>query len=101
MRSDDVANYLGDIHRLLRPKGRVFFTVYVEDDCENEAENPIGYLNELGVSQGALHRVRFRKAYFESLIKDAGLSIVDFFYRSENATLQSSYLLETTCRESR
>lgn len=93
MRSRDVESYLRDIGRVLRPGGRVFFTVYVEEGCAPEAENPPGYLEELGASSGALHRVLFERTFFESMIRSAGLQIGGFYYRSEEVTKQSAYLL--------
>jgi SAM-dependent methyltransferase len=93
MRSRDVESYLRDIGRVLRPGGRAFFTVYVEEDCAPEAENPPSYLEDLGASTGALHRVLFERAFFESMIRSAGLQIGGFYYRSEGVTKQSAYLL--------
>lgn len=93
MRSNDVASYLRDAGRVLRPGGRAFFTVYAEDDCEEEAENPPGYLAELGASTGALHRVRFHRAFFDRMIEAAGLQVTQFHYRSEAVTRQSAYLV--------
>ena len=93
MLSADVRRYLKELHRLLRANGRAFFTVYVEDDCEDEVENPAGYLESLGVSKGALHRVRFNRSHFERMLRDAGLEVVRYFPHSEVVTQQSSYLV--------
>lgn len=93
MRSNDVASYLQDLGRVLRPGGRAFFTVYAEDAGEAEAENPAGYLDDLGASTGALHRVRFDRAFFDSMIDAAGLQVMQFHYRSEAVTKQSAYLV--------
>ena len=93
MRSPDVESYLRDICHVLRPGGRAFFTIYVEEGCAPEAENPPGYLEELGASSGALHRVLFERTFFESMIRSAGLQIGGFYYRSEEVTKQSAYLL--------
>lgn len=93
MRSDDVAGYLQELGRVLRPDGRAFFTVYAEDACEAEAENPAGYMDDLGASTGALHRVRFDRACFDSMIDAAGLRVMQFYYRCEAVTRQSAYLV--------
>lgn len=93
MRRADIDIYLREIGRVLRPGGRAFFTVYVEEGCAPETENPPGYLEELGVSTGALHRVLFERGCFDSMIHGAGLEIRGFFYRSEAVTKQSAYLL--------
>lgn len=93
MRSADISEYLKDIRRVLRANGHGLFTVYVEENCENETENPEGYLDELGKSVGPLHRVRFNKSFFEALIRTNGLTIADFFPLSEQVTKQSVYLV--------
>ena len=93
MLSPDVERYLSEIARLLAPGGKALFTVYAEDDCEDESENPRGYLEELGASLGALHRVRFRRGYLEGLIERTGLRAVRFDYRSETVTKQSTVVV--------
>jgi SAM-dependent methyltransferase len=93
MRSQDVDSYLRELSRILRPGGRAFFTVYAEDACEGECENPANYLDDLGASTGALHRVRFNRAFFDSMIDAAGLQATQFYYRAEAVTKQSAYLV--------
>lgn len=96
MDSDDVIAYLREIRRILKPKGRALFTVYVESECPDEEENPIDYLSELGESTGRLHRVRFNKNYFEKLIVSNSLNIFSFSYHCEDVTKQSVYVVEKT-----
>lgn len=94
MLTPDVERYLSEIARLLRPGGKALFTVYAEEDCdEDESENPSGYLEELGASLGALHRVRFRRRYLDEMIERAGLRVVRFDYRSETVTKQSAVVV--------
>jgi SAM-dependent methyltransferase len=93
MLAPDVERYLSEIARLLAPGGKALFTVYAEDDCEDEAENPPGYLEELGASLGALHRVRFRRLYLDEMIGRVGLRIARFDYRSEEVTKQSAVVV--------
>jgi SAM-dependent methyltransferase len=94
MDSNDVIAYLREIRRLLTPEGRAFFTIYVEDDCTDEEENPAGYLSELGDSTGRLHRVRFNQKYFENLISMNHLKVSSFKYRCEDVTKQSVYVVQ-------
>jgi SAM-dependent methyltransferase len=93
MDSDDVIAYLREIRRLLTPQGRALFTIYVEDDCPDEEENPASYLSELGESTGRLHRVRFNQKYFENLISLNHLKVSSFKYRCEDVTKQSVYVV--------
>jgi SAM-dependent methyltransferase len=93
MAGGDVFCYLTEIRRMLRSQGHAFFTAYAEDGVENEAEDPPGYLEELGKTSGALHRVRFNKDYVAALIDRAHLEVSAFFPRSEEVTKQSSYLI--------
>jgi len=96
MRSDDIGAYLSDINRTLRPGGHALFTVYAESDCQDEEENPEAYLEELGKSEGALHRVRFRKEYFDAMITSSGLRIVSFHHQLEEVTRQSIYVVDSS-----
>ena len=93
MDAGDVSAYLAEVARLLRPGGRMLCTVYVENDVADVEENPAGYLEDLGVSKGALHRVRFERGYLEGLMAAAGLEVAEFLYRSETVTRQSVYVL--------
>lgn len=89
MLSDDVAFYASEFARVLRPGGSMYATAFIEDGVPDEEENPDGYLPEMGPSQGALHRVRFDRPHFESLIQDSGLSIVEIRHRAIERTGQS------------
>lgn len=95
MRSDDIIAYLADIKRVLRPRGKSLFTVFVELECEDEEENPKGYLKEFGEYAAIpLHVVRFKKDYFDSMILSSGLNIDFFEYRAEEVTKQSIYVVQ-------
>jgi SAM-dependent methyltransferase len=83
MRSNDVRVYLSEFRRLLAPDGRVFLTAFVEDGVDEEAVNPAGYGTFPGEWEGALHCVRFSRAFFESLISDAGLGVERFDHASD------------------
>lgn len=92
MLSDDIAVYLDEIYRLLKDDGRCFFTVFIEEDCEDEAENPPGYLEYLEPLKGPLHRVRFNKGYFSDFLSSHGFEIEQYEYRSDK-TVDQSYMV--------
>lgn len=81
MLGDDVAPYLHEVRRLLRPSGFAFITAFVEDGVEDEVENPPGY----GPMEwaGRLHCVRFNRDYFEAMVTSAGLRMDTFEYGRE------------------
>ena len=89
MMAADVAPYLREIRRMLSPTGRVLMSVYMEPSVPDEQENPMDYLPQFGPPSRPLHRVRFNHDFFSNLIKDAGLKIVRFDYKSEEMTGQS------------
>ncbi|QQE12442.1 class I SAM-dependent methyltransferase [Planctomycetota bacterium] len=95
MRSKDVKFYLSEIKRMLAKDSYVLFTAYSEENCENESENPKGYLeDEYGQSLGALHRIRFSQSYWTEMIDDAGFRIDNFFHQCEKVTKQSIYIIK-------
>jgi SAM-dependent methyltransferase len=83
METADVVAYLREFRRLLAPDGTVFLTAFVEDDVEDIAINPAGYGTFPGEWEGALHCVRFDRAFFERLVNDAGLEILRFDHASD------------------
>ncbi|MEX0936378.1 MAG: class I SAM-dependent methyltransferase [Pirellulales bacterium] len=93
MLSGHVWTYLGELHRVLLPGGRALVTAYVEENVPDEEENPAGYLAELGESKGRLHRVRFSRTFFESMVARTGLAIERFEHRSEPRTKQTALVL--------
>ena len=96
MRLDDIRDHLTEITRVLVSSGKCLTTVYAETWEMQEQENPPGYLKELGAHSGPLHRVVIDKTAFERACRDAGLSVAEFFYRSEAITNQSVYVLTKT-----
>ena len=89
MKEEHVVEYLREFSRLLRNGGRIFLTVFVEEDVEAFTENPKGYKQEW---KGALHCVRFEKAHFESLLAEHQLIVEKCSYGTETDG-QSAYIL--------
>lgn len=81
MVAEDVRAYLGEIARALDSGGGAVFTAFVEDGVADQAVNPSGYGPRTW--RGALHCVRFDRAYFEDLLADAGLAVVTFRHGGE------------------
>ncbi|WP_159449897.1 methyltransferase domain-containing protein [Rubrobacter radiotolerans] len=73
MMPDDVRVYLRDFYRILRPGGRVLATAFLEDGVPEVEENPAGYLGQNW--SGPLHCVRYRRSFFNAMIREAGLKI--------------------------
>jgi len=90
MLTDDVAGYSATIARILAPEGRAMVTAFVEDDVPDCVENPEDY-GPLEW-QGALHAVRFDRAFFERTLLDAGLAAAEFTHGQETDG-QSRYIL--------
>lgn len=90
MLTADVAGYLGEVRRLLAPRGRAMVTAFVEEDVPDCTENPVGYGPLEWV--GALHCVRYERRAFENHVRDAGLA-VDRFVHGREADGQSLYVL--------
>jgi cyclopropane fatty-acyl-phospholipid synthase-like methyltransferase len=90
MLSDGVRTYLQEFSRLLAPNGVAWFTAFVEDGVEVEAENPVGYGHHQ--HNGPLHVVRFERNYFESLITDAGF-VITHFEKGSDTNGQSLYVV--------
>lgn len=78
MLTADVLVYLREFERMLTPDGVIIVTAFVEEDVPDEAVNPPGYQDlEWG---GALHCVRFSRAHFDSLVREARLQVDRFEY---------------------
>lgn len=90
MDASEVSDYLAEIRRLLRPDGFAWLTAFVEDDVADVTENPDGY-GPIPWA-GALHCVRFDRAFFESMVRAAGLE-VDQFEHGQETDGQSMYVL--------
>ncbi|MFM9847689.1 MAG: class I SAM-dependent methyltransferase [Hyphomicrobiaceae bacterium] len=85
----DIQVYLQFIRRHSADGGKVYLTLFVEDDVEAETENPVGYYREW---KGPLHCIRLNRQSFERLVAAADLQVERFRYR-HTADGQSSYVL--------
>ncbi len=74
MVTEDVASYLTEFHRLLSPDGGIFLTAFIEDDVPDMEENPPGYRDTEW--SGALHCVRFNRAFFYELLARHGFEVI-------------------------
>jgi len=92
MQADDVAAYLREFRRLLAPDGWVFLTAFVEDGVSDVTINPAGYGTFPGEWSGALHCVRYDRAFFERLVYDAGL-VTDRHEHASDTDGQSALFL--------
>jgi SAM-dependent methyltransferase len=90
MDASELADYLHEIRRLLAPEGFAWVTAFVEDGVPDATEKPDGY----GPIpwEGALHCVRFDRAFFETTLRSAGLAIRHFEHGQETDG-QSLYVL--------
>jgi cyclopropane fatty-acyl-phospholipid synthase-like methyltransferase len=80
---NDIVSYLREFRRLLVPSGRVFLTAFIEDDVPNIEINPTGYGSFPGEWSGPLHCVRYEHAFFDGLVTDAGLRVLNFEHQSD------------------
>ncbi len=82
--------YLNDMKRMLSPNGKVFFTVFVEENVPDVSINPEGYIFKKYNSP--LHVVRYEKNYISSLISEAGLTVDVYDYGTEFHGQSAFYL---------
>jgi hypothetical protein len=83
METPDIRAYLGEFQRLLSDEGRVFLTAFLEDGVPDMEINPPNYGTFPGEWDGALHCVRYRRAFFEQMVGEAGLSVERFDHGSD------------------
>lgn len=83
---DDIKFYLMEFSRVLSKHGILYLTAFIEDNVPKMEENPLGYL---GQSSGALHRVRYEKQFFFSLLQDSDFDIINFHHHGIERTKQS------------
>ena len=76
MLAGGVRAYLKEFRRLLRPDGKIFLTVFLEEGVPDVTENPEGYLGRQW--GGALHCVRYDRKFFERLLDENGFRLDGF-----------------------
>ncbi len=86
----DIVCYLSDLSRIIAEGGKIFCTLFVEDDVPDEEENPKGYLAEWS---GPLHCVRLNRSLFERKVQANGWRVAGFNHRAM-ASGQSIYVLD-------
>jgi SAM-dependent methyltransferase len=92
MELSDIEQYLLELHRVLRPGGAAFVTLFVADDVPDVSINPAsGSLTW----QGPLHCVRYRRSLIDERIQQAGFTITQFADGVETDG-QSGYYLRRT-----
>lgn len=74
MLPDDVEKYLGDLHRVLRPGGKMFLTANLEDDVPDVTDNPVGYRGRQSYRK-PLASVRYNREFFENLLYKNGFRL--------------------------
>jgi SAM-dependent methyltransferase len=91
---DDLIEYLNVFKNLLEPNGVVYTTIFVGNAVDTYEENPT-HLDFLNFKpSGRLHVCYYNKNYFEGLVKNAGLKILECSYRfQEENDGQMLYIL--------
>ncbi len=74
MLTEDVEKYLKDLHRVLRPGGRMFLTANLEDGVPDVTDNPKGYRGRQSYRK-SLASVRYNREFFENLIDQNGFRL--------------------------
>ena len=86
---EDMKIYLNEFSRILKKKGNIFFTTFVEENVPDFTVNPEDYY--LGI-RGPLHVVRYNKEYLFSIIDDLGFNISKFDHGNEANGQSGLYL---------
>ena len=91
---DDLIDYLNLFKNILEPNGVVYATVFVGDEVDTYEENPTHLSFLTFKPAGRLHVCYYNKSYFEGLVKNAGLKILECSYRfQEENDGQMLYIL--------
>ncbi|MVQ29364.1 methyltransferase domain-containing protein [Ramlibacter sp. MAH-25] len=86
-----VESYVGEIRRILRPRGRCFLTAFVEDDVPDATVNPTSYV-PYNCSDPLLV-VRYSRDWLFSTFQRNGLEVEDFRYHGSMFPQQSEIYL--------
>ncbi len=91
---DDLIEYLNIFKNILNSSGVVYTTVFVGYEVNRYEENPSNLSFLKFKPQGRLHVCYYNKDYFETLVKNAGLKILECSYNfQEENDGQMLYIL--------
>jgi SAM-dependent methyltransferase len=88
---EHVELYIGEIGRILRPRGRCFLTAFVEDDVPSVTFNPTDYVPY--DCNAPLTVVRFGRQWLFSTFQQHGLQVEEFRYHESMFPKQSEIYL--------
>lgn len=80
MEPEHLAVYASEIHRILRPGGKAFFTANLEQDVPAVSINPANYVSF--EYHGPLNIVRYEEQYFLEVLERAGLVLEQMDYHA-------------------
>ena len=90
---EDIEGYLKEFTRLLKPKGKILLTAFLEEGVPCISENPKYYLRKRW--HGPLHCVLYNKDFFENKLNEFGFKILKFCYGTETDN-QSMLIIDKT-----
>ena len=90
MIASDISFYLSEFYKVLNTEGKVYLTAFVEENVPDVEENPEDYIAK---SVGALHRVRYEKEFFYSLVNNANFKVIEYHHQLIDRTKQSVFVL--------
>jgi SAM-dependent methyltransferase len=91
MLTSDIEFYLLEFYKVLKNQGNIYITAFIEDNVPDIEENPEGYLSK---SIGPLHRVRYEKQFFYSLVNSANFTVTEYHNQLIERTKQSVIILK-------
>ena len=82
--------FLSEFKRLLKNNGKVYLTMFVEENVPDVYINPENYYDHLNI--GYKQIVRYEKNYVFSLLENMGYNIYKFAHRTEMNGQSALYL---------
>lgn len=95
MLEKDVRIYIKECRRVIKSTGKMFLTVFVEENVPDVTYNPEDYVMPCS---GPLHITRFEKSFFLSIFEENGFHVRRFDHGLELG-MQSGVYLEVADRE--
>lgn len=90
---DQFRIHLEELSRILRPRGKMFFTSFAEENVPEVSVNPSGYRRDWGGSP--YHCVRYDRTYLSRLLTSAGFAVERFDYETETDGQSAIYAIKT------